>query len=215
MKRNAVGTAWRQKQVRIGPSSRGHDSLPFLCCSFRLSPPLARCWSSASLACAFLRLLHLSVTSISPLKANGLHPATACSGDQMCDSSKRTHGLSACPVLPACLPACLQSKRISTHCPCSRLVASSHLTQFGLLLLVFFSPHAEGVPSNASLRQVTHHVIMCDDGMRRMSTSCEDGHDESDAALHRRPISLQVGLRDLQRRLHRFLIRAQTEMEQQ
>lgn len=41
---------------------------------------------------------------------------------------------------------------------------------------------------------------MYDDGMRRMSTSCEDGHDESDAALDRRPISLQVGLRDLQRR---------------
>lgn len=46
-----------------------------------------------------------------------------------------------------------------------------------------------------------------------MSPSCKDGHNESDAALHWRPISLHVGLRHLQRHLHRFLIRAQTELE--
>lgn len=54
-----------------------------------------------------------------------------------------------------------------------------------------------------------------DDGMRRVSTSCENGRDESDAALDRHPIVLQVGLRDLQCRLHRFSIHAQMELEQQ
>lgn len=57
-------------------------------------------------------------------------------------------------------------------------------------------------------------ITMYDDGMRRVSASCENGHDtddESDAVLDSRPMGLQVGLSDLQSRLHRFLTRAQTE----
>lgn len=160
--------------------------------------PHASCWSSASLHLRLpstLKLSHLGVTSISPLKTNGLHPPLQA---QPIKCAIHHNGL-ACPC-----PACLQSKRISTDCPCSRLMVSYHLT---ICPPMFFSTRRR------CLQQClppSHHVIMCDDGMRRMWPSCEDGLDESDAALNRRTISLQVGLRDLQRRLHRFLTRCPT-----
>lgn len=51
---------------------------------------------------------------------------------------------------------------------------------------------------------------MYNDGMQYVSTSCGNGHGESDATFNQaasQPARWPVGLQDLQRRLHRFLIR--------
>lgn len=172
------------------------------------SPSLSPGWPSAPLPSAFRRLSHLGVTSTSPLKANSLHPATAGSADQMCDSSIETAWASACAVWPVLL-ACRAntSRQIAPVAGCG-LVPPHNLPSW-----LFFPPTRRRCTQQC-LPRPGHHVYvitMYDDGMRRVSASCENGRDESDAALDRRPIGLQVGLRDLQRRLHRFLIRAQAE----
>jgi hypothetical protein len=187
----------------------------FLCCSFLSSPVCtsvppcwaSHCWSSAPLLSgpSPFRFSHLGVTSISPLKA------TIASRHCRLSRSNEMVWSGLLLVLSCHLLACRAnaSRQIAPHLDrCWSRPTSEFVPSDGS-----FFPHAERVPSHAPPR-TGHRVIMYDDGMRRVSTSCENGRDESDAACPRHPISLQVGLRDLQRRLHRFLIRAQTEMEQ-
>lgn len=188
MRRSEAGTAWGQEEVRIG-HPHGRESCrsrgaPYP--SRSLAPALVSLLPLLVLRCSTLCLCsisHLGVTSTSPLKLTACIPPLQA---QPIECAIHQHGLDSCLPCPAC-PACLQSKRISTDCPCSRLWWSRPTSQFALLAFCSL-PTRRRCPQRCA-PPPGRRVIMYDDGMRRVSALCESGHDESDVALHRSPIA--------------------------